>query len=229
MRRAMILAAGRGLRMRPLTDKLPKPLMKVNSKPLIFYHIESLVSSGVKEIIINISYLGDMIKNQLGNGEDWGIDIYYSDESDGPLETAGGIYNALPLLGEDPFLVINSDVWTDYDFSNLLNYSLNDNLAHLVLTSNPEHNLEGDFILNSQNLLSHSGEGQRFTFSGLSLISAKLFENNDFMNNKDKKKSLAPLLKHAMDNGKISGELYFGDWADVGSVSRLQELRDRFN
>ena len=119
MRRAMILAAGRGLRMRPLTDKLPKPLMKVNSKPLIFYHIESLVSSGVKEIIINISYLGDMIKNQLGNGEDWGIDIYYSDESDGPLETAGGIYNALPLLGEDPFLVINSDVWTDYDFSNL--------------------------------------------------------------------------------------------------------------
>lgn len=228
MRRAMILAAGRGKRMRPLTDKLPKSLMVVNSKPLIIYHIEALVAAGVKDIIINISYLGSMIRNELGNGDNWGINLYYSDESDSPLETAGGIYNALSFFGEDPFLVINSDVWTDYDFSNLLNYSLDDNLAHLVLAPNPEHNLDGDFLFNYDNLLSYDGEGPRFTFSGLSVISAKLLENNNIMNN-DKKKSLTPLLKHAMSNQKISGELYFGDWVDVGSVGRLEKLCNRFN
>ena len=228
MRWAMILAAGRGERMRPLTDSKPKPLMNVNSKPLIIYHIESLVASGVSDIVINVSYLGDMIKKELGNGENWGVNIHYSDEPGGPLETAGGIYNALSFFNNDPFLVINSDVWTDYDFSNLLNYPLNEKLAHLVLTANPEHNSDGDFILNADNLLSHEGKAQRLTFTGLSVMSAKLFENNNSLKNYYKKKSLTPILKGAMANRRISGELYSGDWIDVGSIDRFERLCNRF-
>ena len=228
MRWAMILAAGRGERMRPLTDSKPKPLMNVNSKPLIIYHIESLVASGVRDIVINVSYLGDMIKKELGNGENWGVNIHYSDEPGGPLETAGGIYNALSFFNNDPFLVINSDVWTDYDFSNLLNYPLNEKLAHLVLTANPEHNSDGDFILNTDNSLSHQGKAQRLTFTGLSVMSAKLFENNNSLKNNYKKKSLTPILKRAMANRRISGELYSGDWIDVGSIDRFERLCNRF-
>lgn len=228
MRWAMILAAGRGERMRPLTDSKPKPLMNVNSKPLIIYHIESLVASGVRDIVINVSYLGDMIKKELGNGENWGVNIHYSDEPGGPLETAGGIYNALSFFNNDPFLVINSDVWTDYDFSNLLNYPLNEKLAHLVLTANPEHNSDGDFILSADNLLSHEGKAKKLTFTGLSVMSAKLFENNNSLKNNYKKKSLTPILKRAMANRRISGELYSGDWIDVGSIDRFERLCNRF-
>ncbi len=204
---AMILAAGRGERMRPLTDTTPKPLLLVKGKPLIVWHIEKLVSKGFTTIIINIAHLGEQIKKTLGDGTKWGIKIIYSDErGSGALETAGAIIKSLPLLS-DTFLVVNGDIWCDYDFD--LNFNLDEKLAHLILVPNPEHNPKGDFqYLDSL-----------YTFSGIGYYSKKVFENMGL-----EKRPLAPILKELISEDKISFELYNGVWSDIGTPERLAQV-----
>jgi MurNAc alpha-1-phosphate uridylyltransferase len=216
MKKAMILAAGFGNRMRPLTDHKPKPLLEVAGKPLIVYHIEKLAAAGFEEIIINIAHLGFMIPEALGDGSKWGVRIVYSDEQEeGALDTAGGIVKALPLLGDEPFLVVNGDIWCDYRFDAC--FDLKEDLAHLILVSNPEHNSKGDFAL-SNGRLCNEGQ-QRLTFSGIGYYSPRLFEKLPYG-----KSPLAPLLRKAMEDEKVSGELYAGEWRDIGTPERLAEL-----
>ena len=214
--KAMILAAGRGERMRPLTDSLPKPLLPVASKPLIAWQIEALVAAGITEIVINHAWLGEMIENALGDGAAFGARIRYSPEGEA-LETGGGIRRALPLLGEAPFLVLNGDVLTDYPFARLRDQAVA--LAHLVLVSNPEHHPRGDFHLQAGRV---SAEGEpRLTFSGIGVYHPALFaacEPGRF--------PLAPLLRQAMAAGQVSGEHYPGQWLDVGSPERLRQAQD---
>lgn len=212
----MILAAGLGNRMRPLTDHTPKPLLEVAGKPLIVYHIEKLAAAGFKEIIINIAHLGFMIPQALGDGFKWGIKITYSDEQEeGALESAGGIVKALPLLGNEPFLVVNGDVWCDYQFDAALD--LQDDLAHLILVDNPDHNTKGDFALEGSRVL-NDGESKH-TFAGIGYYSPKLFEKLAYGS-----APLAPLLREAMTLKKVSGELYRGEWRDIGTPERLAEV-----
>lgn len=213
--KAMILAAGLGKRMRPLTDVTPKPLLKVGGIPLILWHIERLAHDDFTEIVINIAHLGYQIEEALGDGSAWGVKISYSDEQDeGALESAGGIVKALPLLGDEPFLVLNGDIWTDYDFQ--ANRKLPEGiLAHLILVPNPEHNPEGDFALNGQRVV----DARQYTFSGIGYYSPKLFENVPYGKN-----TLAPLLRSAMKEGKVTGELYEGEWLDIGTPERLELL-----
>ncbi|MGE4419098.1 MAG: N-acetylmuramate alpha-1-phosphate uridylyltransferase MurU [Sulfurimonas sp.] len=214
--KAMILAAGRGERMRPLSDKTPKPLLKVHGKSLIVWHIERLASLGFSEIIINIDHLGGMIEKSLGDGSEWGVNLLYSDErQSGALESAGGIIKALPLIESDTFLVVNGDIWCDYEFET--NFDLKDDLAHLILVANPEHNPEGDFAIH-KNKVSNDTK-RRFTFSGIGYYSAKLFEGLEC-----KKTALAPLLREAVKEGKVSGTLYEGKWYDIGTPQRLKEI-----
>jgi MurNAc alpha-1-phosphate uridylyltransferase len=213
--KAMILAAGLGTRMRPLTDKTPKPLLKVGGIPLILWHIERLAHDDFRDIVINIAHLGDQIPEVLGDGSEWGVNIRYSDEQDeGALESAGGIVKALPLLGEETFLVLNGDIFTDYDFQ--YHRKLADGvLAHLVLVPNPEHNPEGDFALDGQRVV----DAKQYTFSGIGYYSPKLFEGVPYG-----KSALAPLLRAAMKEGKVTGELYEGEWLDIGTPERLELL-----
>lgn len=213
--RAMILAAGRGERMRPLTDQTPKPLLKVGGKPLIQYHIEALRDAGFRELVVNHAHLGIQIVERLGDGAQFGVHIDYSAEAEGALETGGGIKQALPLLGEQPFLVINGDIWTDYPYQQL--YREPEGLAHLVLIDNPPHHPEGDFQLNGRRL---SAEGKRkLTFSGIGLYQPDLFAGSP-----DGAFSLAPLLRGAMQAGQVSGEYFQGRWLDIGTPQRLAEL-----
>ncbi|MDQ7089346.1 MAG: nucleotidyltransferase family protein [Methylococcales bacterium] len=218
--KAMILAAGRGDRMRPLTDKTPKPLLKVNGKPLIQYTIENLVKAGFKEIIINVAYLGVQIIEMLGKGHQFGATITYSDEGSQGLETAGGIIKALPLLGNQPFIVINSDIACDFPLEKLKQQSLK--LAHLILVNNPEFHLEGDFSLAENGKLG-TIESNRYTFSGIGLYHPKLFEN--YGNNTLK---LGPILKEAANKGDVSGEKFEGLWVDIGTPERLQVVNDHY-
>ena len=213
--KAMILAAGLGTRMRPLTDKTPKPLLKIGGIPLIVWHIERLAHDGFTDIVINIAHLGYQIPDALGDGSQWGVNITYSDEQEeGALESAGGIVKALPLLGDDPFVVVNGDVWTDYDFQD--HRKLADGiLAHLVLVPNPEHNPEGDFALEDNKVV----DAKQYTFSGIGYYSPKLFEGLPYGKN-----ALAPLLRVAMKEGKVTGELYEGEWLDIGTPERLELL-----
>ncbi len=225
--KAMILAAGRGERMRPLTDDIPKPLLAVAGKPLIERHIEALVSAGFTELVINHAWLGKKIEASLGDGSRFGATITYSPEGDKGLETGGGILHALPLLTEGnenkPFLVVNGDVVTDFDFRSLLplqqtpfdNFSLN-NLAHLVLVPNPAFHPDGDFSL-EEGLVKNTGNAQ-YTFSGIGLYHPRLFAGI-----RDSTFPLAPLLRQAMDQGQVSGELYKGLWVDVGTRERLHD------
>lgn len=215
---AMILAAGRGERMRPLTDTTPKPLLKVHGKPLIVWHIEKLASLGFSEIIINIDYLGDKIIQALGDGSKWGVSIIYSDEREtGALESGGGIIKALPFMEDKIFLVVNSDIWCDYEFDS--NFDLKDDLAHLVLVPNPQHNSQGDFGLNKDMVTNNSNK--KYTFSGIGYYSSKLFENIEC-----KKTPLAPILREAAQNKKVSGSLYLGEWHDIGTPQRLKEIQN---
>jgi MurNAc alpha-1-phosphate uridylyltransferase len=217
--KAMILAAGRGERMRPLSDVLPKPLLEVHSKPLIVHHIERLSRQGFKEIIINIAHLGHKIPQALGEGSRWGVHITYSDEQEeGALESAGGIIKALPLLGKE-FLVLNGDVWCDYEFD--VGFKLKQRLAHLIVVPNPEHNSEGDFAL-SEGALTSDGN-KKFTFSGIGYYRAELFKNLAYG-----KAALAPILRKAMSEHRISGELYEGVWSDIGTPQRLADCNDSF-
>lgn len=234
----MILAAGIGDRMRPLTDNTPKPLLKIAGKPMIVYHIEALVAAGVVDIVINHSYLGYQIESELGNGAQYGARIVYSPEVE-PLETAGGIYNALSLLGEDPFIVCNGDIWTDYPFKKLVNYALGANsenptcLAHLVMVKNPQHHIQGDFSLGSDGLLRPSAgipldasceeidrvSGTSYTYSGISLMAPQFLANYSLR----PFALLEPLLK-AMQYQQVSGEFFDGTWIDIGTPQRLQEI-----
>ena len=213
--KAMILAAGRGERMQPLTDTTPKPLLKVAGKPLIEYCIENLVAAGFTQLVINLSHLGQQIRDYCGNGSQWGAVISYSDEGEAALETAGGIAYALPLLGDQPFLVINADIICDYPLAELRNKQFD--LAHLVLIDNPPHNPQGDFSLN-QNMLSEIG-AEKFTFSGIGIYHPDLFKSIAFGPLK-----LRPVLNQAMQDQRISGEKFDGLWMDIGTPARLKEI-----
>jgi MurNAc alpha-1-phosphate uridylyltransferase len=211
----MILAAGLGTRMRPLTDTTPKPLLKVGGMPLIVWHIERLAHDGFTDIVINIAHLGYKIPEALGDGSEWGVNITYSDEQEeGALESAGGIVKALPLLGDEPFMVINGDIWSDYDFQDHRKLGKGI-LAHLVLVPNPEHNPEGDFSLVGNRVI----DAKSYTFSGIGYYSPKLFEGIPYG-----KSALAPLLRAAIKEGKVTGELYEGEWLDIGTPERLSLL-----
>ena len=213
--KAMILASGLGTRMRPLTDKTPKPLLQVGGIPLIVWHIERLAHDGFTDIVINIAHLGYQISEALGDGSEWGVKITYSDEQvEGALESAGGIVKALPLLGDDTFLVLNGDIWTDYDFQDHRKLPKGI-LAHLVLVPNPEHNPEGDFALDGNRVI----DNKQYTFSGIGYYSPNLFEGVPYG-----KSALAPLLRTAMKEGKVTGELYEGEWLDIGTPERLDLL-----
>ncbi|MHC6223655.1 N-acetylmuramate alpha-1-phosphate uridylyltransferase MurU [Pseudomonas sp. X10] len=214
--KAMILAAGKGERMRPLTLHTPKPLVPVAGVPLIEYHLQALAQAGFTEVVINHAWLGQQIEGHLGDGSRWGLSIRYSAESE-PLETGGGIFKALPLLGDSPFLLVNGDVWTDYDFS-LLRAPLV-GLAHLVLVDNPDHHGRGDFRLEEGKVSDTDGSGQTLTFSGISVLDPALFA--DCQPGAFK---LAPLLRQAMAHGQVSGERYAGRWVDVGTLERLAEV-----
>ncbi|UDY20163.1 N-acetylmuramate alpha-1-phosphate uridylyltransferase [Acinetobacter baumannii] len=218
--KAMILAAGLGNRMRPLTLYTPKPLLEVGGKPLIVWHIEKLKKIGVTEIVINSAWLADKLISSLGDGSQFGVEIRWTREEEG-LETAGGIINALPLLGTDPFILVNGDVWTTMDFEALRHIKLNDDLAHLVLVDNPKQHSEGDFTLLNGRAFTFDQDvkGENLTFSGVSVIHPKLFDGLEAG-----KRPLAPLLKQAMHNQKISGEKLKGAWVDVGTPERLMEL-----
>ena len=216
--KAMILAAGRGERLRPLTDELPKPLIKVAGKSLIEYHIENLASAGIREIIINTAWLAEKIHQQLGDGSNYGVSITYSDEGTA-LETAGGIINALPLLGEEAFLVVNGDIWCDFDFSTLPKMS-NEAQAHLVLVDNPEHNPEGDFAL-SDKLIKNSGDTM-YTFSGIGIYKAAFFSAQERGIS-----PLAPVIRNKCEDNLVSGQYHDGLWTDVGTIERLQQLEQR--
>jgi MurNAc alpha-1-phosphate uridylyltransferase len=212
--RAMILAAGRGERMRPLTDRTPKPLLPVAGKPLIEYHIDALKAAGFAQIVVNVSWLGQQIVDALGDGRRFGVTLHYSREEPAPLETAGGIRRALPLLGDGPFVVINGDVWTDYPLAEL---RAPDGLAHLVLIDNPPHHVQGDFVLDGGRLI--AADGPRLTFSGIGVYRPALFAGLA-----DGVQPLAPLLRAAIAQGQVSGEHYRGRWVDVGTPARLEEL-----
>lgn len=219
--RAMILAAGLGTRMRPLTLTTPKPLLPVAGKPLIEYHIERLVAAGVTDIVINHAWLGEQLEAYIGDGGRYGAQVHWSAETE-PLETGGGIFRALPRLSEDgeAFLLVNGDLFTDYPFARLLELSLSEEcLGHLVMVSNPEHNPEGDFAL-QQGLVSETGSN-RLTFSGLSVLSPRLFDGCS-----EGKFPLAPLLRGAMRSGRVSGEHYCGYWRDIGTPERLREVSE---
>lgn len=218
----MILAAGRGERMRPLTDHIPKPLLPVGGKPLIVWHIERLAAAGFRELVINHAHLGAQLETALGNGERFGVSISYSPEGEA-LETAGGIANALPLLGDAPFLVVNGDIFTDFDFSRL-NSSLDDGLlAWLVLVDNPGHNGSGDFALAGERVVEQGPD--MLTFSGIGVYRPALFAEVA----RGAKAKLAPLLRAAMRSGKVGGEHHAGQWTDVGTPERLAELNQQLS
>ena len=214
---AMILAAGRGERMRPLTDHAPKPLLEVGGKPLIVWHIERLAAAGFSQLVINHAHLGEQIEQALGAGSRWGLRIRYSAEGQGhALETGGGIFKALPLLGDDPFLVVNGDVWCDVDFSALV-FKASD-LAQLVLIDNPAHNATGDFHLDAAGRVHDQGE-PKLTFSGIGIYAPALFGDC-----KPEAFPLAPLLRQAMTRGLVGGLHHPGEWVDVGTPERLLTL-----
>ncbi|MCW8978474.1 MAG: nucleotidyltransferase family protein [Marinobacter sp.] len=216
--KAMILAAGKGERMRPLTLATPKPLLRAAGKPLITYHLEHLRRAGIREVVINHAWLGDQIEETLGNGEGFGLSIQYSREGE-PLETAGGIVRALPLLADDKsdwFLAINGDIWSDFDLSGLTPPPDAD--ALLVVTSNPPHHPEGDFHLTDQGVL-HSDGPDKLTFTGISLLHRRLFEGLS-----DQAGKLGPVLRDAMSRGRVKGLFHPGQWVDVGTPERLQAL-----
>ncbi|TPQ27029.1 N-acetylmuramate alpha-1-phosphate uridylyltransferase MurU [Methylomonas koyamae] len=214
--KAMILAAGRGERMRPLTDHTPKPLLRAAGKPLIEYTLENLAAAGFTDIVINIAHLGALIKNHCGNGARWGLSIAYSDEGETALETAGGIAKALPLLGDTPFLAINADIVCDCSLRPLRDVKLD--LAHLVMIDNPPHHPEGDFALTDSGLLAEQGE-TKLTFSGIGLYHPELFKGVPAAPLK-----LRPVLNRAIQQQRISGQKHSGIWLDIGTPDRLEHF-----
>lgn len=214
--KAMILAAGKGERLRPLTLHTPKPLVRVGGVPLIEYHLRALAAAGFTEIVINHAWLGQQIEDHLGDGSRFGVSIQYSAEGE-PLETGGGIFKALPLLGDKPFAVVNGDIWTDYSFAGLRTPLTG--LAHLVLVDNPAHHPKGDFCLSGTQVLDAQPGRATLTYSGIAVLSPALFEGAGAGAFK-----LAPLLRNAMAAGRVTGERLQGQWVDVGTHERLAEV-----
>lgn len=213
--KAMILAAGKGERMRPLTLTTPKPLVRAAGVPLIEYHLRALAAAGFSEIVINHAWLGQQIEDYLGDGSQFGLSIHYSPEGE-PLETGGGIFRALPLLGDEAFLVVNGDIWTDYDFS-VLHQPIS-GLAHLVLADNPAHHPAGDFSLVGDQVQDGQPQSPTLTYSGIAVLHPQLFDGCT-----DGAFKLAPLLRKAMADGQVSGERLKDQWVDVGTHERLAE------
>lgn len=228
MRHALIFAAGLGERMRPLTDHTPKPLLCVGGKPLIVWHLEKLVAAGVHYVVINTSHLAEQFPAALGDGARWGLRIRYAYEGPTPLETGGGMLNALPLLGSEPFLVVSGDVWCDVDFSILP--AAPRGLAHLLMTDNPAHHPAGDFRLDAQGRLHDDGD-PRLTYSGIGVFRRELLDgwpkavgDAPGADAKPPRFKLRPLLETAMAQGKVDGSHHRGGWTDVGTPQRLAEL-----
>ena len=225
--KALIFAAGLGERMRPLTDTTPKPLLAVGGKRLIEWHLEKLAALGIEDVVVNTSWLAEQFPATLGDGAQWGLRIAYSYEGTMPLETGGGMWNALPLLGDDPFLLVNGDVWTDYDFARLPREP--HGLAHLVMVDRPPQATHGDFALDGDGLVRADGE-QRLTYSGIGVYRPQLFDGwraivpAPAIANGKPKFPLAPLLRAHMADGGISGEHHRGSWTDVGTPERLARL-----
>ena len=214
----MLLAAGRGERMRPLTDSLPKPLVPVAGKPLIAWHLAALARAGFREVVVNTSWLAPALHTALGDGSAWGVSIAWSDEGPVPLETGGGIFRAVPLLGPGPFLVVNADIWTDIDFAMLALEA--DAHAHLVLVPNPPHNARGDFGLDGDLVV--SGDTDRFTYSGVGVFRPEFFAGCTA-----ERFPLLPVLNGAIAARRVRGELHRGAWSDVGTAERLAALDAR--
>ncbi len=213
--KAMILAAGRGERMRPLTDQQPKPLLSVADLPLLDYHLMALAAAGVTQVVINLAWQGRQIQDWVEDGKAYGLQVTYSDEGDEALETGGGIQRALPLLGDQAFWLVNGDIYCDYAFAPRALAA--DDLAHLVLVPSPDHHPQGDFCLTGQRVA--VAGSPRLTYSGIALLSPDLFANQQ-----TGRFPLAPLLVAAMEKESVSGELYSGLWADVGTPERLASL-----
>lgn len=221
--KAMIFAAGRGKRMAELTDSTPKPMLHAGGRPLISYTVEKLQSAGFRDLVINLAYLGDQIQNYLGDGSAFGVNISYSVEPYA-LETGGGILRALPMLGEEPFLVVNADVWTDYPFQQLRNELSTDKLGHLVMVEKPPYQPEGDFYLDKACVLHNEmpqDGGQRLTYSGISVLHPRLLSEYPA---RRERFPLAEVLRAAMAKGWLTGEIYPGQWRDIGTPDRLAEL-----
>ena len=215
--KAFILAAGRGKRMRPLTDTTPKPLLLAGGKPLIVWHLERLAACGFRDVVINHSHLGQQIVDALRDGHQFGLSIRYSAEPPGALETAGGIAQALPLLGDEPFLVVNGDVWCDVDFAHFR--SCTAAAAHLLLVANPAHHAGGDFSLDGERVV-YANDEQTLTYAGIGVFSPALFRNVPV----GQPMKLRPLLDAAIAAGTLTGERFTGRWVDVGTPQRLTEL-----
>lgn len=215
--KAMIFAAGRGERMRPLTDTLPKPLLTLADKPIIVHAIEACKLAGITELVLNVSYLADKIMNALGDGSAFGVTLHYSIEGSPPLETAGGIIKALPLLGPEPFLVFSGDIWTAYDLRSLVAQAAQVELAHLVLVPNPSYHPEGDFVLLPDGRLSDEING-RYTYGNLGIFHPKLFEGLP-----EQRLRLGKVLYDNLKSGKITGELYTGPWFNMTTPHDLYQ------
>ncbi len=228
MRHALIFAAGLGERMRPLTDRTPKPLLPAGGRPLIEWHLERLAAAGIRYVVINTSHLAEQFPDTLGDGSRWGLRIRYAYEGPTPLETGGGILNALPLLGPEPFIVVSGDIWCDADFATLPAEPAG--LAHLLLVDNPAHHPQGDFVLDAQGLLHAAGE-PRLTFSGIGVIrrellhdwSAVVADTADASSTPPRFK-LVTLLRAGIARGLIHGSRHAGRWTDVGTPQRLAQL-----
>jgi MurNAc alpha-1-phosphate uridylyltransferase len=216
--RAMLLAAGRGERMRPITDSTPKPLVQVGGRPLIAWHLAALARAGIREVVINLSWLGAQVRASLGDGRDYGVSITYSDEGPVPLETGGGIFRAVPLLGPGPFLVVNADIWTDIDFAAL---ALEEHAhARLLLIPNPPHHPRGDFGLEGDLVVTRDTD--RYTYSGVGVYRPEFFGGCT-----PGRFPLLPLLNRAIAAGLVHGQVHRGEWCDVGTVERLASLDAR--
>ncbi|MDG2018095.1 MAG: nucleotidyltransferase family protein [Porticoccaceae bacterium] len=221
--KAMILAAGYGKRLRPLTEKTPKPMLPVAGKPLLQHHIERLAAMGVSELVINTSWLAEKIEDYFGDGSDYAVNITWSRESE-PLETGGGISKALPVLGEQPFLLINGDIWTDFPLLSAANYQLSsDQMAWLLLVENPDHNPKGDFGL-LHDRVSYQPQ-VKFTFSGISLIRPQLIQQGKSVG-AQKCFPLRDVLRPAIEAQQVVGDIYRGQWCDVGTVDRYKNLNE---
>ena len=216
--KAMILAAGRGQRLRPLTDKLPKPLVEVQGKPLLQRHIENLISAGFTDVVINVSWLRQQIVSFLEQHNHFNINIQVSDEGDTALETGGGMYHALPLLGDDAFMVVNGDVYTDFPFAELATLQGND-LVSLLMVPNPEHNLGGDFSVSAARLREKQANQPNYTYSGIGIYHPQLFAHST-----SGAFSVVPLIKQAIANQHAAAQVYDGLWSDVGTPQRLDAL-----
>lgn len=221
--KAMILAAGLGQRMRPLTDHLPKPLLEVGGKPLLQYHLEALQIAGVKNVIINLAYLGEKIRAFVGDGSRFGLQVEYSVEPE-PLETGGALLQALPLLGTEPFLLINGDVWSEFSLASLIHRKLSPSqLGHLVLVPNPDFHPAGDFALADNGFLINDINTARYTFAGISLLSPEIIRS--YPDARDKF-PLGEVLRYGINQKKLTGEVFAGRWSDVGTPERLLALQE---